>query len=279
MPVPKKFFSYLLIYTIFISAFIILFYRHNSPPQQSAKKGAPSSDWKIYNSEAFGFELKIPPNYFDWEESDPGTTLPHQISFHEKSVGGFSLSGLYLTITDRKKLQQYYMGKDPVKNLSDYQQIELADDKDITSITPATLDGQPALKVIYGNGRDMVFLATEPDTWGGPVKYITQYNGKFYIFEYYSDDPGVFSLYDQILSTIKLSDTAQEAEPPGGRDCITGGCSGEICQDTGTEPAISICIFKEEYNCLKHSVCEKQTNGICGWTQTPDYLDCINKLK
>jgi hypothetical protein len=41
----------------------------------------------------------------------------------------------------------------------------------------------------------------------------------------------------------------------------------------------SICIWKEEYACLKYSVCEPQSDGKCGWTKTPAYSSCLNNSR
>ncbi len=59
--------------------------------------------------------------------------------------------------------------------------------------------------------------------------------------------------------------------------CITGGCSGEICteEDSAEADMTSICVYRPEYACFKHSRCERQPNGQCGWTQTSALNQCI----
>jgi hypothetical protein len=63
-----------------------------------------------------------------------------------------------------------------------------------------------------------------------------------------------------------------------GPGCKTGGCSSEMCLDASSPDRASICIYRNEYACVKYSVCEKQPNGKCGWTQTPGYLSCLKNL-
>jgi len=61
--------------------------------------------------------------------------------------------------------------------------------------------------------------------------------------------------------------------------CIVGGCSGEICQDKDEEPIFSACLYKEEYDCYKKAVCERQSDGKCGWTQTNELETCLRLQK
>ncbi len=57
--------------------------------------------------------------------------------------------------------------------------------------------------------------------------------------------------------------------------CVTGGCSGQICQDASEEGAITTCEFRPEYACYRTSKCERQTTGKCGWTQTSSLTSCL----
>lgn len=56
--------------------------------------------------------------------------------------------------------------------------------------------------------------------------------------------------------------------------CVIGGCSGELCTDMSLGPQNSICLYKEEYACFKFAVCERQESGQCGWSETPESLNC-----
>lgn len=61
-------------------------------------------------------------------------------------------------------------------------------------------------------------------------------------------------------------------------ECVVGGCSGELCLEPGNEEVVSICVYKEEYACLKESRCERQISGKCGWTETNAYKTCLLNL-
>lgn len=58
--------------------------------------------------------------------------------------------------------------------------------------------------------------------------------------------------------------------------CYIGGCSGEVCSDKSD--IASNCIYKPEFACYKaNSVCKRQANGQCGWTQNQALASCIQK--
>lgn len=60
--------------------------------------------------------------------------------------------------------------------------------------------------------------------------------------------------------------------------CKTGGCNGELCLDTDSPDIVSICLWKDEHACYQYSRCERQPNGQCAWTQTPQYLSCLQGI-
>lgn len=55
--------------------------------------------------------------------------------------------------------------------------------------------------------------------------------------------------------------------------CYVGGCSGQICSDS--KDVVSTCEYLPKYVCFKEAKCEKQENGICGWTQTAELKACL----
>jgi len=57
--------------------------------------------------------------------------------------------------------------------------------------------------------------------------------------------------------------------------CTVGGCSGQLCGDGSIDGLISTCEYREEYACYKSAQCERQTNGQCGWTETPELTECL----
>lgn len=61
--------------------------------------------------------------------------------------------------------------------------------------------------------------------------------------------------------------------------CKRTGCSGQLCISEDNDDMMSTCEVRKEFGCLQYSRCELQKNGACGWTQTPSYTDCLDKLQ
>ena len=70
---------------------------------------------------------------------------------------------------------------------------------------------------------------------------------------------------------------AQQVDVPAlaATGCVVGGCSSEVCSDAVAGPAVSNCIYKNEFACYKKATCEVQADGTCGWTQTNELQTCI----
>jgi eight-cysteine-cluster-containing protein len=56
--------------------------------------------------------------------------------------------------------------------------------------------------------------------------------------------------------------------------CLKTGCSGQVCSD---KEVVTTCEYRTEYECYKKAACERQANGDCGWTQTPELLACLKR--
>jgi hypothetical protein len=54
--------------------------------------------------------------------------------------------------------------------------------------------------------------------------------------------------------------------------CKPTGCSGQICSD---KSIITTCEFRSEYACYQTAICERGTDGACGWRKTPALTECL----
>jgi hypothetical protein len=69
------------------------------------------------------------------------------------------------------------------------------------------------------------------------------------------------------------------AKEPGTKttkSCIKTGCSGQVCADT---EVITTCEWRPEYACYKRARCERQSDGKCGFTMTPELRACLREVK
>jgi hypothetical protein len=56
--------------------------------------------------------------------------------------------------------------------------------------------------------------------------------------------------------------------------CVKGGCSQTLCIEEG-EDVMTTCEWRDEYACYQTASCERQADGACGWTDTPDLQACL----
>ena len=100
--------------------------------------------------------------------------------------------------------------------------------------------------------------------WEGQCDEFPAQNGGRYEFL------GTFSV-DRFGSTRLTLDSFAAAE------CQPEGCSGELCSNS--RGLVSPCVFLPEFACYSSASCEAQSNGHCGWTQTPELLMCIDNAR
>jgi len=63
--------------------------------------------------------------------------------------------------------------------------------------------------------------------------------------------------------------------PAPGAGCVRTGCSSTMCLAEGAEGGITTCEFRPEYACYASAACERQADGECGWTTTPELAACL----
>lgn len=64
--------------------------------------------------------------------------------------------------------------------------------------------------------------------------------------------------------------------PTGTKRCFKTGCSSHVCSD---ENVITTCEYRDEYACYQKAICERQKNGECGFTMTPELRSCLERAR
>lgn len=57
--------------------------------------------------------------------------------------------------------------------------------------------------------------------------------------------------------------------------CVVTGCSNHLCVDSSVGDIITTCEFLDEYVCYKLTICERQEDGNCGWTENEEFAACM----
>lgn len=184
--------------------------------------------------------------------------------FCEQNCRMFDLVSFRITETNSEGLKKY-LGQMGQENPSEY------------AITLGCKEGDT---IRYANQQGMEM---KEYTLTGPTA-----NG---ILAATKESPVMLSLYKEAIGggrgapecyshfttvSVVVSDN-MDTRPRIGAGCQIGGCSAEVCgEDTG-EPIASNCIFKPEFACYKAAECKKQSDGKCGWTQTPELTACVQQ--
>jgi hypothetical protein len=63
---------------------------------------------------------------------------------------------------------------------------------------------------------------------------------------------------------------------PGSAWCVVGGCNGELCTEQN-RTVRTPCRYSPTFACYRNARCERQANGQCSWTITPQLRQCLNQ--
>ena len=74
--------------------------------------------------------------------------------------------------------------------------------------------------------------------------------------------------------TSGSSSADNQKPPPNKKPCFKTGCSRQVCAD---EEVVTTCEYRAEYECYKRAKCERQANGECGFTDTPELRTCLRR--
>lgn len=77
------------------------------------------------------------------------------------------------------------------------------------------------------------------------------------------------------VEDIDATKSDNENKNTASPECKIAGCSGQLCVGTDSPDIITTCEYRQEYACYKTARCEKQSTGLCGWTQTQELFKCL----
>ncbi|OGY59317.1 MAG: hypothetical protein A3F24_00190 [Candidatus Colwellbacteria bacterium RIFCSPHIGHO2_12_FULL_44_17] len=134
------------------------------------------------------------------------------------------------------------------------------------------------LRLFDGNGKEILVTPVQAqDEW------MTEDFVPFSIqltFEMPETDTGTLVFQKDNPSGLPEYDKQLEVpirfKPDITKACVPTGCSGQVCSDT---KVFTTCEYKPEYACYKNAICERQADGVCGWTENPMFTSCIQKNK
>lgn len=98
------------------------------------------------------------------------------------------------------------------------------------------------------------------------VEFVASKEGEF---EFYCSVDGHRAM-GMVGKLIVMSGEGQQAK--AGDGCVITGCSSQICAEG---EVITTCEYLPAYSCYAEARCERQSDGQCGWTETPALRECF----
>jgi len=78
-------------------------------------------------------------------------------------------------------------------------------------------------------------------------------------------DPPVVECINEEMPNDKFCGWSTAGLCSNDSDCMTGGCSGQVCQSTSEEPVVTTCEYSECYNAEAYGLSCGCVNGRCEW--------------
>ena len=139
--------------------------------------------------------------------------------------------------------------------------------------------GGKHVTTLRGWSRDTVGTVQGVEGFGDLEKHIGE---NVEVYAQVNPD-NTYTLYGSEGFYVKLLDSKGSPialpERVTGAGCVVGGCSGQLCVDASQGAMASTCEWTEAYACYKTAMCEKQTDGQCGWTETKELNQCLADAK
>lgn len=86
------------------------------------------------------------------------------------------------------------------------------------------------------------------------------------------DNPSGLPQFDGALRVPVRFNSGIVPPPAEEIGCRRTGCSGQVCAE---RDVATTCEFREIYACYREAACERQPDGGCGWTPSPELTRCL----
>jgi hypothetical protein len=137
--------------------------------------------------------------------------------------------------------------------------------KHVTTLRGWSRDTVGTIQGVPGFGDLEQYLGTQVEVYAQVLE-----DGTYTLY-------GSEGFYIKPLSITKDDGGTREAPTPpvASTGCVVGGCSSQLCLDASATDGVSTCEWREEYGCYRSATCERQNDGSCGWTITPELSACL----
>ncbi|QQR82588.1 hypothetical protein IPJ70_00535 [Candidatus Campbellbacteria bacterium] len=156
------------------------------------------------------------------------------------------------------------------------------------SITGGLVLGKPILLYLEGMKREALILFFT--TLGWLIVFLVVIASTLFYSQatHNETDQKKIDVFDNATTTVEKTNDSPAVDsnnntkslpppeiPKVVKQCVPAGCSSVVCVDaTKASEIVTACEYEPWYACYKSAQCEVQTDGECGWTQTPELTAC-----
>jgi len=224
-----------------------------------------TANWKTYKNEGLGFSFKYPQDWIITNDTLPKINAPRE-----------AMANQYLEIVNNSALEipkwriyvnliigvglpfspdiEYSTSPTEERGIEVIQRKEEAPAPFLpgSSFTPHQLDGEVTISA------------------GG--QWDDNYYDSYFTFKEGGKDYEL--TFNQILSTFRFTEPEEEfcgwstnGSCSSDSDCMSGGCSEQVCQPKNEEGVITTCEYKDCYSAEKYGLDCKCVNNKCQWVK------------
>lgn len=220
-------------------------------------EGDETANWKTYTNSDFGYSIKYPTDIF----------IRHICPLEELVLSKRVASEEREVIDIGTCVRDFRFTFEIISPVGEVDEPKSNNEYKVT-----------AEEIIIDNIKGVRYLAIlKEGVLGPPPKwYMEVFIKKDRLHRIYLSDKILLPVFNQMLSTFKFLPASPAGGDQADNGCKVTGCSGQICAEEG-EDIVTTCEFRNEYACYKTAKCERQADGKCGWTETKELINCLQK--
>jgi len=219
-------------------------------------------DWKTYRNEEYGFEIQYPPDFF------VKTSDINKIQISNNSLFEEDEFSLIITLEPLSKTN-YRPSDDPriIKILEKVGYQNLA--QKFSYHASGNFEGDPP------RGYYEIAIASQDINKDSILITTTIHRIDELSVSEGGTDGKLAEQARQILSTFEFIESTENATK---KECGASGCWGQFCGENLNPISDTLCVANDIFRCYAKGICERQSDGKCGWTNKKEIDVCLGQI-
>ncbi len=221
-----------------------------------------TEDWKTYTNSRYAYTMKYPPDWRVKHEFGSNQILGrgyYELNRFDSPRGYALLFAVVPENSDVVPIPRTGIGAGDIVN---------SDEKVMIG------NMEVGMKSLVFEGKIKELLINDFKINGYEGRAYISYFGKEDYNDFDMSGAGEVEIIKAILESFELAHssriegfcgTSTNGQCYGDSDCMSGGCSGQVCQSKSEEPVITACEYRDCYDANKYGVACKCIENKCRW--------------